>query len=160
MILLNARPCRPPRTLLAVCFTALLVAGCGASGGSSAATLRSDATPSPSETANADYPLVYASSLAIPLDHVGTYTYSTPSLPVADGLPGAAIVGGQVSGGSATVTLLHTVPQYTTSGSYLDVTFTVSSLNGTPSYVLSAAARLLPDDAATPSLTPSAASSS
>jgi hypothetical protein len=103
------------------------------------------------------WPLIYTSKrIYVPIPHDGEYSVSTPSLPLSDGIPGQTVTGGHVENGTASIDKLLAIPEYTTSGTYLYVTFTADRVTGSPTYVIDAAAsKLLPSDAATPTPTPS-----
>jgi hypothetical protein len=102
-----------------------------------------------------NYTLGYANDSRITLDHNGTYIWDTQILPVAAGLPGNTTASFGVSPPSAAqIGVLAGQDEYTTSGTYLQFTFTVTHLHRTAVLHISAAAAPIASPEPTPSLTP------
>ncbi|HTR69703.1 MAG TPA: hypothetical protein VMH41_05690 [Mycobacteriales bacterium] len=114
------------------------------------------ATDTPGIAADGDMSLSYAQGMPVSLDHEGQYSITTPSLSLTNGLPDKIEVMTRLTGdGTAHVGPVQTTPEYTTSGTYLSLAFTVSNLSGSPVLDIYAASAPMPADAPTPNITPS-----
>jgi hypothetical protein len=103
-----------------------------------------------------------AAAASVSLDHGdGSYEWRSPMLDLSAGMPGSSVVQGHVTGaGSAEIGGFKITQEYTTSGTYLDVTFTAENVEGSPTWEwLTVESAPLPAAANVPTPTPAAAGS-